>query len=52
MSARKWVLPAWTGPDSPQSPVPDCDHEYTPNLDGTYEWCQKCDSMRPVAAAT
>ena len=26
----------------------DCDHEYTPNEAGTYEWCQKCDSVRPT----
>jgi len=24
-----------------------CEHEYTPNADGTMEWCQKCDSVRP-----
>jgi hypothetical protein len=26
----------------------DCDHEYTPNESGTMEWCQKCDSLRPL----
>jgi hypothetical protein len=25
-----------------------CDHEYTPNEAGTMEWCQKCDSLRPL----
>ena len=25
-----------------------CEHEYTPNQDGTFEWCQKCDSIRPI----
>jgi hypothetical protein len=26
----------------------ECDHEYTPNEAGTMEWCQKCDSIRPL----
>lgn len=21
----RWILPAWTGPASPQSPVPECE---------------------------
>jgi hypothetical protein len=27
--------------------VQPCTHEYTPNMEGTMEWCQKCDSVRP-----
>lgn len=45
LPGRKWVLPAWEGPDSPQSPVPVDDDE----PDEPCSWCggqpdvQECD---------
>jgi hypothetical protein len=32
----------WPSDDRP------CEHEYTPNVDRTHEWCQKCDSVRVI----
>ena len=40
MTKTKYVLPAWTDPDSPQSPVPADEPDFSPSL---LDCCEHCE---------